>query len=267
VAESVALYWRLVSARVRSQLQYRTSFAFDVVTMFVGTFLGFVEVLVIFHNVPALAGWSVAEVSLLYAASTVSFALTDIAIGHLDEFPKAIRDGSFDLLLIRPRGTLFQVVTMDFQLKRLGKALQGLSVLVYALVALDVGWTLGKLVMLVTMILAGAVIFAAVWVFVICIAFWSVEGRETANAFTYGGSFLAQFPITIYDAWLRRFLAYVVPMAFVCYMPALYILDKPDPLGLPSWLRFASPAVAAAAVAAAGMMWRYAVRHYRSAGG
>lgn len=267
MGESFALYWRLVGARVRCQLQYRTSFALDVAGMFLVTFLDFAAVLVIFRNVTALAGWSIAEVSFLYATSALSFALADIAVGHLDGFGNLIRDGSFDLLLVRPRSTLFQVLTMDFQLKRLGKALQGLTVLAYALAALGVAWTPAKLAVLVVTILAGAVIFAAVWVFAICIVFWSVEGNETVNALTYGGSFLTQFPITIYDVWLRRFLAFVVPMAFVCYMPALYLLGKPDPLGLPSWLRLASPAVAALAAAAAGVMWRQAVRHYRSAGG
>ena len=33
-------------------------------------------------------------------------------------------------------------------------------------------------------------------------------------------------------------------MAFVAYFPALYILDKPDPLGLPEFLQFVSPLVA-----------------------
>jgi ABC-2 type transport system permease protein len=44
---------------------------------------------------------------------------------------------------------------------------------------------------------------------------------------------LTQYPIDVYAAWFRRFLGYVVPLAFVCYFPALYLLDKPDPLGPP----------------------------------
>jgi len=56
-------------------------------------------------------------------------------------------------------------------------------------------------------------------------------------------------------------------MAFVAYFPALTILDKPDPLGAPDWVPFASPAVALVAAVVAGYMWRFAVRHYRSAGG
>jgi ABC-2 type transport system permease protein len=62
-------------------------------------------------------------------------------------------------------------------------------------------------------------------------------------------------------------LAYLIPMGFVVYFPALYVLDKPDPLGLPRFLQFSSPVIAVAAALVAGAMWRFAVRHYRSAGG
>ena len=267
MVEAVALYRRLVGARVRAQLQYRASFALDFVGAVLVSCLDFLAVLIIFHNVRSLAGWSVSEVSLLYGASTLSFALVDLLMGHIDHLPLLIRDGSFDLLLIRPRGLLFQVMTLDVELRRLGNALQSLGVLLYGVSGLELQWTATKITMFVIMVLAGALIFSAVWIFAICIVFWSVEGNEVANAFTYGGHFLTQFPITIYDAWLRQFLAYVVPMAFVCYFPSLYILDKPDPLGLPFWLRFASPLVALVATCCAGSMWRIAVRHYRSAGG
>ncbi len=267
MADAAALYLRLVRARIRSQLQYRASFVLDLVGVFLISFLDFAAILVLFANVPRLDEWSVGEVALLYAMSGLAFALTDMVIGHLDELSVLIRDGSFDVLLVRPRSTLFQVVTADFQLRRLGKAAQALLVLAYAVTQLDVDWSPTRVAVLAASIVSAALIFAAVWIVVICIVFWAVEGRETAAAFTYGGQFLTQYPITLYDQWLRRLMAYALPMAFVAYFPALYILDKPDPLGLPEWLRFAAPAVAALAALVARFAWASAVRHYRSAGG
>nr|WP_241255808.1 hypothetical protein [Candidatus Protofrankia californiensis] len=44
------------------------------------------------------------------------------------------------------------------------------------------------------------------------------------------------------------------------------MLDKPDPLGLPSLFRFASPLVAAVLLALAAAAWRAGLRHYRSTG-
>jgi ABC-2 type transport system permease protein len=171
------------------------------------------------------------------------------------------------VLLVRPRSALLQVFASDFAVRRLAKALQGGAVLVYALSALHVHWTLARVLFLLLSIPAGMVIFGSVWVVGACLAFWTTDGGEFTNAFTYGGNFMAQYPIDIYSVWLRRFLAYVVPLAFVCYFPALFVLGKDDPLGLPRFLEVASPLVALAAAGVAGVVWRFAVRHYRSAGG
>ncbi len=257
----------MVGAQVRSQLQYRTSFVINLLGAALITFLDFAAVLVIFHNVPSLGGWTIAEIAFLYSTSWLSFSMAELAVGHLDRLPELVRDGTFDLLLIRPRGTLLQVMASDFQIRRLGHAVQSLAILVYAFGAVDVDWSVAKIAMFVLTFVTGTTIFCGVWVTVICIVFWVVEGREIASAFTYGGQFFTQFPAHIYETWLRRFLGYLVPMAFVAYVPCLYILGKPDPLGLPSWLPFLTPLVALATAVAAGCTWRFAVRHYRSAGG
>jgi ABC-2 type transport system permease protein len=267
VAESTALYARLVAARIRGQWQYRTSFALDIAGVFLITFLDFAAILVIFDNVPQLAGWSLHEVALLYGITGVAFALTDLAIGNLDLLPQLIRTGDFDLVLIRPRGSLIQVLASDFQPRQVGRVLQSATVLAYAVVSLDVDWTAGRVAMLVVAIVSGAAIFAAVWVAAITIVFWAVEGRESVESVTNGGNFLSQYPIDVYGRWLQRLVTFVVPMAFVAYFPALFILDKPDPLGAPDWVPFVSPLVALIAAVVAGYVWRYAVRHYRSAGG
>lgn len=266
MADALALYVRLVGAQIRSQLQYRVSFALDLVGNVLISFLDFAAILILFENVPALDGWTLHEVAFLYASTCISFAFVDLVIGHLDLFPRMIREGTFDLVLVRPRGTLFQVIASDFAIRRFGKALQGLLVFVFALTGLDIDWDADRIAMLGVMLVAGGLIFASVWIAGATIAFWTVDGGEFTNAFTYGGNFLTQYPISIYGEWLRRFLAFVVPMAFVCYFPALYILGKPDPLGFPRAFQFASPLVALAAAVAAGAVWTIAVRHYRSVG-
>ena len=267
MADGLTLYGRLIAARIRAQMQYRLSFVLEALGMFLISFLDFLAILVIFTNVPQLGHWSVQEVAFLYATSGLSFAFTDLLIGHLDLLSRWVRDGSFDLVLVRPRGALYQMVTADFQLRRLGKAAQAAVVLAYALASLHIDWTAGRAAMLIVMIPAGTLIFASVWIATVCIVFWIIDGQEVSNVFTYGGQYLTEYPINIYDRWLRRFLAYVVPMAFVAYFPSLYILGKTDELGLPFWLQLSSPLVALAAAAVASLVWRSAVRHYQSAGG
>jgi ABC-2 type transport system permease protein len=266
VGELLGIYRRLIGARIRSQLQYRLSFVLNLVGVGLITFLDFAAILILFEQVDALGEWSVAEVAVLYGISCISFALTDLVIGHLDLLPRMIREGDFDLVLIRPLGSLFQVVASDFALRRLGKFFQGLAVFAVAAVQLDLDWTPARIGMLLVGVVAGAAIFAGIWIALSTIAFWLVDSMEVVNAFTYGGNFLAQYPVNIFGPWLRRLVLFVIPVSFVSYFPALYVLDKDDPLGLPSALQFASPLVAVVTCVGGGLLWRNAVRRYRSVG-
>jgi viologen exporter family transport system permease protein len=266
VVETLGIYRRLVGSRVRSQLQYRLSFALTVTGNLLLSGLDFVAILVLFGQVDALGEWTVSEVAMLYGISCVSFALTDLSVGQLDQLPRMIREGEFDQILVRPLGSLLQVVSADVALRHLGRLTQGLVVLAVALTQVDVDWSLGRAAMLVVAVIAGAAIFAGIWVAFSSLAFWLIDSQEVCNAFTYGGNFTSQYPVNIYGRWLQRLVVFVIPLAFVSYFPALYVLDKPDELGLPRALQFASPLVAVASACGAWIAWRTAVRRYRSVG-
>lgn len=256
------IYGKLVGARIRGDLQYRTSFALFTLSQFLICFLDIIAIWIIFSHVPRLAGWSLAEVMFLYGTTNVSFNLSDVFISQVEMLPMRIRLGTFDVFLIRPLGALFQLVTDEFALRRVGKVSQGVLVLGIAIAALDTSWSVADVAVTVSMIITGAVIFGSIWVIAAAINFWTVETTGLANAFTYGGNFLTQYPIDVYATWMRRVFAYLVPVAFVNYFPALFVLDK-NGFGA---LRFAHPLVAAAVAAIAAAFWREAIRHYRSTG-
>jgi ABC-2 type transport system permease protein len=65
---------------------------------------------------------------------------------------------------------------------------------------------------------------------------------------------------------MLRGVTFVLPLAFVNWLPALYVLGRPYPLDLPAWVAFASPVVAALCCALAGIAWRAGLRAYRSTG-
>ena len=90
-------------------------------------------------------------------------------------------------------------------------------------------------------------IFFAVFIGFACIQFWTIDSNEVANAFTYGGNTITQYPMTVFPKEIVKGLTFLLPLAFVNWYPALYVLDKPDPFGFPEWLQFASPLAARAA--------------------
>ncbi|MGA8115960.1 MAG: ABC-2 family transporter protein [Actinocatenispora sp.] len=262
----VEAYLRLLGAQVRAQTQYRVSFVLDAVSNSLITVLDVVALLVLFRVTPALGGFSLRETLVMAGLANTAFALADMSVGNIDTMRTYIRTGKLDAVLIRPLGVLPQLVFGDFSTRRVGRVVQGLAVLVIALLVAHVHLTPARTVLVVVAPLAGAVIFGSVFVAGSTVAFWFVESGEFANAFTYGGRDFTFYPVTVYSGWFRNLFAYGLGFVFVAYFPGLAILGRSDPLGTPGFLPWCSPLVAVLAAVLAALVWRTGVRHYRSTG-
>jgi ABC-2 type transport system permease protein len=264
--ETLSLYRRLIAAQLRSQMQYKVSFVLALLGSFLANLTEFGVIAIVFTRVSLLAGWSFGEVALLYGLSGVCFASAETIAAALDEFQVHIVRGTFDRVLVRPRGALFQVLVEDFALRRIGRVSQAALVLVIALRLLAIDWTLDKVLVLALALVSGTVIYFAIFVLGAAFCFWSTQAKEATHVFTYGGDGLAGYPLDIYQASVRRFFTFVVPLAFVNYEPALYLLGRADPLGLPNVVRVLSPAAALVMGLLARYGWQQGVRHYQSTG-
>jgi ABC-2 type transport system permease protein len=259
--------YRLISAMwIRSLMAYRLSFAMSALGNLAVTAFDFAAILLMFSQVDRLGGYSLAEIAFLYGASGTAFGLTDLALGSMDRLGRRVRDGTLDTLLVRPVPVIAQVAADRFGLHRVGRVLQGVLVLTYAIVVLDIAWTPLKVLMIPLMVLCGAGIFAAVFVAGAAFQFLAQDAAEVQNAFTYGGTTLLQYPPTVFTKELVRGVTFVLPLAFVNWLPALYVLGRPYPLDLPAWVAFTPPLVAVALLALAGLAWRTGLRSYRSTG-
>lgn len=266
LATELAICRRLIGARIRGQAQYRGSFIAQIVGNLGVQLVELVAILILFSHFGTIGGWDVREVAFLYGLSSLSFGIAHFLGSGLEAFSGMIRQGTFDRVLVRPVDALLQVLAADMQFRRLGEAIQGSIVLVVAIVIGDIDWTWGRIVYLPVVVASGVLLYIALFAIEATVCFWTTEATEVLNAFTYGGSDMAQYPLHIYQGWLRSFLLFVVPIGFVIYLPSLYLLDKPDPLGLPGAAPFLAPVAATAFGLVAGGLWRLGVRHYRSTG-
>ena len=266
LALGLSAYGLIVRMWVRSTLAYRTSFVMMAVGNFAATALDFVAIMLMFSQVDALGGFSLPEVAFLYATSCVSLGLADLLFGSMDRLGRRVRDGTLDTLLLRPAPVFAQVAADRFALRRLGRITQGLLVLGWSVTRLDVDWTVGRMLMVPLMVVCGAAIFAAVFTAGAAFQFLAQDAAEVQNSFTYGGNAMLQYPPTVFGKDLVRGVTFLIPLAFVNWLPALRLLGRPDPLGLPDWVDFMGPAVAALMCGGAGLAWRCGVRAYRSTG-
>ncbi|NGO87731.1 ABC transporter permease [Streptomyces sp. 196(2019)] len=264
--EGLRAYGLIVAMWVRSTMAYRASFVMTTLGNLAATAFDFVTIVLMFTHVDALGGYTLSEIALLYGVSATAFGLADLLLGSMERLGRRVRDGTLDTLLVRPVPVLAQVAADRFALRRIGRITQGLAVLGYALLTLDIAWTPLKAVMLPAMVISGAAVFGAVFVAGAAFQFVAQDASQVQSAFTYGGATLLQYPPTIFAKDLVRGVTFVVPLAFVSWLPALYVLDRDYPLDLPPWVAFLTPVVAVGCLGLAGLVWRAGLRSYRSTG-
>jgi ABC-2 type transport system permease protein len=268
VLRTLDLYFRLISVRIRGQLQYRWSVLFDIFSTAFIILIEFGSIALIFDRFKSIGGWQLAEIAFLYGNINMAFGVMDMLFSGFDpqNFGRQMRKGAFDQLLLRPVNITVQVFGSEFILRRIGRIVQGAAITGFALSQLQVHWTLLKLLFLPLAFASMVCFFGGLFVIGATIAFWTVESLEVINIFTYGGTELMSYPMHIYQDWMRYFFTFIIPAAFINYYPTLFLLDKPDPFSMPAWAPWLSPAVGLGVLLVALSFWQFGIRHYQSTG-
>jgi ABC-2 type transport system permease protein len=216
-----------------------------------------------FQRFPNLGGWSLYEVALCYSVIHIGFSLSECFARGLDSFSSLIINGDFDRVLVRPRNTLLQVLGSKFEFTRIGRLTQSIIVLVFSLTNLQVSWNLYKIITLILMIISAVFIFSGIYMLGATMCFWTVEGLEVINIFTDGGREMAQYPLTIYKEWIRKFFTFVIPFGTVNYLPLMFILNKTEGNSIGYML---TPLLGLLFLVPCVLIWNFGVRHYKSTG-
>ncbi|MBF6333082.1 ABC-2 family transporter protein [Nocardia transvalensis] len=260
-------YAAVLGSRMRSQQAYPLSFAADMLSSLLVGVVEFAEVWVIYHNVRVLGGLDMDAMLLLFGLSNLAFAIAQIAVGHTDTLPTYIRLGTLDAFHLRPQPLLMQLITSDISLRRLARAGVAAAVLGAGLLTNDIAWTASHFALLVVSLATGIAIFAGLFVCAAGLQFFLIDGAELTNSFTYGGSFAAQQPTSVFGHPMKLVFGFAVPVAFVAYLPTIALLGLPGPEWLPAWLAWWTPAAALWIWVLALTCWRLGVRHYQGGGG
>jgi ABC-2 type transport system permease protein len=263
---ALRLYLRYLDVSLRSQLQYRASVVMQSIGVLLITSIDFLAILALFARFGQIRGWQLPEVALFYGMISIAWSLSDAMARGFEVMGQIIKAGDFDRILLRPRSTVLQLLGYELTIRRVGRLVQGIVVLTYAIVSLDIDWTIARVVLVVASMAATMCVFIGLVILQATTTFWTTETLEVWNAFTYGGVTMAQYPLAIYRRWFRGLFMFVFPLGCGNYLPGIAILGREDPLGTPVWLQWSAPLAGPAFLGLALLLWRWGVRHYRSTG-
>ena len=220
------LYMKYFAINLKCQMQYKATFLLNVFARVVLAFATVAGVWFMFLRFSAVEGFTVSQVLLCTAVTTMSFSMVEAFARGFDIFPRLLGNGQFDRFLVRPRNIIFQVLASQMEFARLGILMQAVFVFIYAIPRSGVIWAWDKILTLVLMVACGALTFFALFVICAALSFFTVEGLEVMNILTYGGREFGRYPYSIYGKGILRFLTFIIPLALFQYYPLLYLLGR-----------------------------------------
>ncbi len=266
LAALARLSWELVTASIRGQMQYRFNFLIDVAFGLVFSSIGFVFIWVVLGRFEAIGGWTLGEVALLYGMRLTSHGLWTVNFSRLFAIDRIVRDGEFDRMLIRPMPMMLQLMYGSFRMATLGDLLGGVVILGIALTQVPIDWSAGKLILFACALVGGAMLDGAFQLGPAAMTFRMLMSMPVRGLFDDIFGRFSGYPTSIFDRGARFLLMWIVPVAFVAWVPATVLLDRTDELPFPGWLAWFSPLADLSCIAIAGWLFVRESRHYQSSG-
>lgn len=226
------LYFKYVGMLLKSQMQYKASFIMTALGQFLVSFTAFLGVYFMFSRFHSVNGFALSEILICFSVMLMAFSVTECFVRGFDVFPRLIQSGNLDRILVRPRNEIFQVLTSNIDFSRVGRLLQSILMLAYAVPTSGIVWTFDKIMTVVFMLMGGMAVFTSLFVLYAGISFFTIEGLEFMNIFTDGSREFGKYPLSIYGEGVLKFFTYVIPIALFQYYPFLYLIDRSEDISL-----------------------------------
>jgi ABC-2 type transport system permease protein len=174
---------------------------------------------IIFSNTETIGGWGFGElIALLGVFRLVHTLMIALIWPNTEKFNQSIRDGSMDYTLLQPINSMFLVT---FSRITVWRAWDLVLAIVLIVVGINMSGSIVSPLSILTFILltiSGAIVIYSLWIVLIALTFWFTKFDNNVTilqALLDAG----RYPVTVYPAWLRILVTFVIPIAVATTIP------------------------------------------------
>lgn len=256
--------FKLLSAFLKVNVQMALAYRADTIVnillniMWLGWEL--LSLSIIFSNTETIAGWSFGDlIALLGVFRLVHTLMIALIWPNTEKFNQSIRDGSMDYTLLQPVNSMFLVTFSRITVWRAWD-------LILAIVLISIGVnmsgdtvTASHLLTFILLTVSGALIIYSLWIVLISLTFWFTKFDNNVTilqALLDAG----RYPVTVYPAWLRIIVTFVIPIAVATTVPLQALRGE---LVIGRVLMFIAIGVASFIIAS--QVWKRGLKQYSGA--
>ncbi|MDE0196831.1 MAG: ABC-2 family transporter protein [Caldilineaceae bacterium] len=257
-------YIRLFATYLRigilGELEYRANFWISLVQSALDLCVALGGLAVVFSHTDTLGGWRPEELlALVGVYFLIGGLIRTIIRPSMTKFMDDVRRGTLDFTLTKPADSQVLVSIQSVEIWRLVDVLIALPVLAIALIRLGAHLGLIDTAVFAVTLLSGGLIIYSFWLMLSTCAFWFVKVENIQVIFMSMWQ-AGRWPVSIYPAWLRAVLTFLVPVAFATTVPASAVSGRITDANL-----VGTVALAVAMLIVSRWFWRVGIRFYSGA--
>jgi ABC-2 type transport system permease protein len=256
--------WKVWRANARAsvirEMEFRGNFFAGLIRqmLWLGTFILFINVT--FRNTSSLSGWSQGEVLVILALSRlIEGTMNTLFLSNIMEVPTIIQKGMFDFHLTKPISVQLYTSFHRPSIDNIGNVCAGIVLLAYALFHIPTPPSTVSWLLFIALAFMGIAIFYSLLILVVSLVFY-IERLEALWGFVSLFTEPLTVPFDVFPHAPRLFLTYVLPIAFIVFVPAQALTSR-----LAWWQFPVALAITLFLLIASNMLWRAGLRRYTSA--
>jgi ABC-2 type transport system permease protein len=248
-----------LKVNIQQELAYRSDAMINALLSLMWLGWELLSLSIIFSNTATLGGWGPGElVALLGVWRLVNTLMAALIWPNTEKFNTSVRDGSLDYTLLQPVSSQFLVSFSRIVIWRVWDIALA-AVLIVTGVGMSRGGAPLNVVSFLLLAVSGALIIYSLWIVLIACTFWFVKFDNNVTILQALMD-TGRYPATVYPAWMRLIVTFVVPIAVATTVPLQALRGE-----LRWWQVLLFLAIGAASLVVAGQVWKMGVRRYSGA--
>lgn len=256
------LFKQSLILKLSREMAYKWNFIIKSIGIITWDLVGPLIILLIYTYSSGVPGWAFEHFILLIGTLELT---TGIGKFLFIEFPfdvvDAIREGEFDLYLLKPYNPLTFLSLTGVDLDSIINVIIGLILIIFAFIKLELTLLSINTLIFILLVFFGVVFLHAAMILIAAIAVIAVKSFALFDLF-FKIFDIVRYPITIYTPEIRFFLTFLLPIAVTSFYPAQALMSG---LSLKTILSVCIPLLFF--WTASVFIWKIALKKYSSAGG
>ncbi|GHD56599.1 ABC transporter permease [Jeongeupia chitinilytica] len=262
--DGLAVYFCLLRGALAARMTDRADLGISMIIMLLADLVVPLTTLLVYQHGAGFTGWQRDEALLLQATFLIAKGIAfPFCFGMIWTTTELVREGTFELLLLKPRSTLLLLLGHSFQPEDTGKLLGGIALFCLALPNVTIGAdadSSAALLGFAALLLLAVLTLFGFALLMTCLSFVWIGNSRLQEIFDAVSAF-ALYPHGIFTRSALGWLTWVIPVSVLGYLPASVLLGRPDPalpLAVGGALCFVLVVIG---------LWRMMLARYASAGG